>query len=137
MAPLHEDVCERYGTVPDTYIVDGGFSTNADITAVEQSGSQVVAPMTHEDRILARGGDPHERRPGDSDEMAAFRERMKSAECKSQLKGRPSIAEFPIAECRNRGLQQFRVRGLRKAFASTLWYAITFNFMRMRNLGVL
>jgi hypothetical protein len=137
MAPLHNDICDRYDKIPDTYIVDGGFSANDDITTVEQSGSQVVAPMTHEDRILKQGGDPHERRPRDTDEMAAFRERMKSPEYKSLLKERPSIAEFPNAECRNRGLHQFRVRGLQKVRTSSLWYAITFNFMRMLNLGAI
>ena len=145
MVPLYEDVCERYGKVPDNYIVDGGFSTNDDITQVEQSGSQVVAPMTHEDRILKRGGDPHKSRKGDSEEMAAFRERMKSDESKSLLKERPSIAEFPAEfpaeflnpECRNRGLHQFRVRGLQKVRTSSLWYAITFNFMRMIHLGAI
>lgn len=137
MSPIHHDVCERYDKVPDHYVVDGGFSTNDDITAVEQTGSQVVAPMTHEDRILKRGGDPHERRKGDSDQMAAFRERMKTDESKTILKQRPSIAEFPNAECRNRGLQQFKVRGLEKVRTVTLWYAITFNYMRMHHLSVL
>ena len=56
MAPLHKDVCDRYDKVPATYIVDGGFSANDDITTVEQSGSQVVAPMTHE------GSHPQSRR---------------------------------------------------------------------------
>ena len=69
--------------------------------------------------------------------MFDFRQRMKTDEAKAILKQRPSIAEFPNAECRNRGLQQFRVRGLEKVRTATLWYAITFNFMRMRHLGVL
>ena len=50
-------------------------------------------------------------------------------------KQRPSIAEFPNAECRNRGLHPFRVRGLKQAKATTLWYALTFNLRRMLNLG--
>lgn len=137
MSPLHEDVCQRYGKVPDNYTVDGGFSTNDDITAVEQRGSQVAAPMTHDDRIQKRGGDPHARRARDTDEMFAFRQRMKTDDAKAILRQRPSIAEFPNAECRNRGLGQFRVRGLEKVFTATLWYAITFNFMRMRHLGVI
>jgi transposase/ribosomal protein L34 len=137
MSPVHEDVCQRYGKVPDDYMVDGGFATNDDITKVESSGSRVAAPMTHEDRIAKRGGDPHDRRVGDSDVMFAFRQRMKTEEAKAILKQRPSIAEFPNAECRNRGLQQFRVRGLEKVRTTTLWYAITFNFMRMLHLGVL
>ena len=75
LAAMHADVCRRYDTVPENSVVDGGFSTNEDITAVEQSGSQVNAPMTHEDRIRKRGGDPHARRARDSDEMFAFRQR--------------------------------------------------------------
>ena len=137
MAPMHESVRERYGKVPDNYTVDGGFATNADITAVEQAGSQVAAPMTHAERIKKRGGDPYDRRAGDSEQMAAFRERMKTDEAKAILKQRPSIAEFPNAECRNRGLQQFGVRGLEKVRTVSLWYALTFNFMRMLNLGVI
>lgn len=137
MAPMHETVCEQYDKVPDHYVVDGGFATNEDITQVEKSGSQVAAPMTHEDRIVKRGGDPHARRARDTDEMAAFRERMATDDAKAILKRRPSIAEFPNAECRNRGLHQFRVRGLEKVRTVSLWYAIVFNFMRMLSLGVL
>lgn len=137
MAPMHQELCERYEKVPRHYTVDGGFATIDDITAVEQRGSQVAAPMTHADRILKRGGDPHAKRAHDTKEMAAFRERMRSEEAKQVLRQRPSIAEFPNAECRNRGLQQFHVRGLKKVRTVSLWYAITFNFMRMLHLGVL
>src|SRR5579885_666051 len=123
MAPLHEDVCQRYGTIPANYTVDGGFSTIEDVTAVEQRGSLVAAPMTHEDRILKRGGDPHAKRAHDTQEMVSFRERMKTEAAKAVLRQRPSIAEFPNAECRNRGLHQFRVRGLHKVRTVSLWYA--------------
>ena len=80
---MHADVCQRYDKLPSNYVVDGGFVTNDDITQVEQSGSQVVAPMTHKDRIRKRGGDPHARRAGDSNEMFAFRQRMETDEAKA------------------------------------------------------
>lgn len=137
MAPMQETVCKRYGKVPTNYTVDGGFATKEDITQVEKSGSHVAAPMTHAERITKRGGDPYARRAGDTDEMAAFRQHMATDEGKAILKRRPSIAEFPNAECRNRGLHQFRVRGLKKVRTVALWYAITFNFMRMLSLGVI
>lgn len=137
MAPMHEDVCEKYEKVPENYTVDGAFPTNQDVTAVEQRGSKVIAPMNHADRISQDGRDPHARRPGDSDEMFAFRQRMKTDEAKATFRRRPAIAEFPNAEFRNRGLQQFRVRGLEKVRTVSLWYAITFNFMRMCHLGVI
>lgn len=134
MAPMQEEVVRKYGKTPDHYVVDGGFVTTDDVTAVERAGSQVIAPVTRGDRIEKRGGDPHERRSGDTDEMYAFRQRMKTDEAKAILRTRPSIAEFPNAECRNRGLRQFRVRGLEKVYTAALWYAITFNFMRMLHL---
>ena len=137
MAPLQQEVRAQYGVTPKNYVVDGGFPTVQDVTEVEKTGSQVVAPMTHEDRIAKRGGDPHARRAHDTDEMAAFRQRMATDEAKAILKRRPSIAEFPNAECRNRGLHQFRVRGLKKVRIVALWYAIVFNFMRMRSLRIL
>lgn len=115
---------------------DGGFVSNDDVTKVERSGSQVIGPMTYEERIKKRGGDPYARRPNDTDEMFAFRQRMTTEEAKAILKQRPSIAEFANAECRNRGLHQFRVRGLENVKAVSLWHAITFNFMRMMPLGI-
>jgi hypothetical protein len=50
---------------------------------------------------------------------------------------RPSVAEFPNADCRNRGLTQFRVRGIVKAKAQTLWHVLSYNFTRMLNLNFL
>ena len=44
------------------------------------------------------------------------------------------IAEFPNADCRNRGLHQFRVRGLVKAKAQTLWHVLIYNYLRMKRL---
>ncbi len=59
-------------------------------------------------------GDPHARRAHDTDAMFAVRQRMTTDDSNAILKQRPSIAEFPNAECRNCGLHQFRVRGLEK-----------------------
>lgn len=135
MPSMHEDVCERYEKTPESYLVDCGFATKDDITTVEKRQSKVHAPIHAEDRMRKSGTDPHARQPGDSDEVLVFRQRMSTDEAKELYKQRPSIAEFPNAECRNRGLHQFRVRGLKKVRAVSLWYAITFNFMRMINLG--
>ena len=137
MAPMHEEVSKRYGKTPEHYLVDGGFTTLDDITAVEKRGSEVLGPIHAADRLQAAGKDPHARQRRDTDEVFAFRQRMAGAEAQTLYKQRPSIAEFPNAECRNRGLRQFRVRGLEKVKAVTLWYALTFNLMRMLHLGCL
>jgi transposase len=137
MAPLHENVCRRYGAVPGNYLVDGGFATKDDITAVERRGTQVFAPILQEEEMRKRGTDPHARQPRDSDEMFAFRQRMATEAAKATYQQRPSVAEYPNAECRNRGLGQFRVRGREKVRTVSLWYALTFNFLRMVRLGCL
>jgi len=135
MSSMHEEICERYEKTPDNYAVDCGFASKDDITTLEKRNSKVIAPIYGEKEFRKNGKDPHARQRWDSDEMFAFRQRMASEEAKELYKQRPSVAEFPNAECRNRGLHQFRVRGLEKVRTVTLWYALTFNFMRMLNLG--
>lgn len=137
MATMHEYISECYGKTPEQYAVDCGFATKEDITAVENRDSEVLAPIHGERRMREKGTDPHARQPGDTDEVFVFRQRMATPEAKATYQQRPSIAEFPNAECRNRGLHQFRVRGLEKVRTVSLWYAITFNFMRMTHLGCL
>ncbi len=135
LAPMHQGVRDRYGTTPKNYLVDCGFNTKDDITTVEQRGTQIYAPIHGAATMLEKGNDPHARQRNDSDEMAAFRQRMATDDAKTLYKTRPSIAEFPNAVCRNHGLSQFRVRGQIKAKAVSLWHALTHNLQRMITLG--
>ncbi len=59
---------------------------------------------------------------------------MKDEGYQVMYKQRPSIAEFPNAVCRNRGLLQFNVRGLVKAKAVVLLHVLAYNLTRMMNL---
>jgi transposase len=137
MGPMHAKIQADYGQTPGKYLVDGGFTHRADVTQLEAAGTQVYAPLYQEVKQLEQGQDPYAGKPGDSAEMAAFRIRMGTPEAKEIYKRRPAIAEFPNADCRNRGLTQFRVRGLVKAKAQTLWHVLAFNFSRMLNLDYL
>jgi transposase len=135
MATMHADIVERYDKTPQHYLVDGGFNSKDDITALEQRGTQVYTPIHSEQQMLERGKDPYAKQEGDSPEMVTYRQRMKTAAAKTLYKQRPSIAEYPNAEFRNRGLRQFRIRGLAKVKATALLQALTFNFLRMCQLG--
>ena len=137
MAPMHSEITAKYGKLPESYLVDAGFTNKEDVTALEQRGTKVFAPIVGAEAMRSRGVDPHSRRRNDSDEMVAFRQRMETDEAQELYRQRPSIAEFPNADCRNRGLAQFRVRGMLKARAVALWHAIAFNFLRMLNLKML
>ena len=135
MPPMLEKLAGDYGRVPEEYLVDGGTVTKDAVTKAGEMGTRVVGPMNDAERFRANGKDPHDRRDRDNEAMAAFRERMRSPQEQAKLKTRPSIAEFPNAECRNRGLHQYPVRGLKNVLSHTLLHVLTFNFMRMRHLG--
>lgn len=137
MEPMQATIKENFGRAPNHYLVDCGFSNVQQVTAVERNGSRVYAPIHGEEGMKARGKDPYERQRRDTDESFAFRQRMASDEAKVRYQQRPSIAEYANAECRNRGLTQFRVRGLAKVQAVTIWYALAHNLLRMINLGVI
>jgi transposase len=137
MAPMHEKVVETYGRVPNEVLVDSAFATKDDVTTVERTGSKVVSTVHGAESMERRGADPYARRRGDSDEYAAFRSRMGEEVWKERYKQRPGIAEFPNAECRNRGCRLLLVRGLERVRSVALLYASTINLMRMMNLGAI
>jgi transposase len=137
MPPMHEKVSGNYGKTPKKALVDSAYVTKESVTHVESRGTEVVSSVPRSNQLAKHGKDPHARQKGDSDAYANFRARMADEEYQKLYKQRPSIAEFPNADCRNRNLRQFRVRGLVKVKAVALWHALAFNFMRMLNLEVL
>jgi transposase len=135
MAPMHQDVQMRYGQTPECQLVDSAFVTVGDVETVEAAGTKVIGAVPRAQEQLAKGKNPHERQPRDSDAYAAYRERMGTAEYQSIYRRRPSIAEYPNAEFRNRGLSRFRVRGLKKVKAVALLHALAHNLLRMMNFA--
>lgn len=128
MSPMVEQIQERYGRTPEEVLVDGGFAKKEDIEKVTKMGVTVYAPVQ---RPKKNDRDPHVPRTGDSEVIAAWRQRMGTSLAKEIYQERASTAECVNAQCRNRGLYQFVVRGLRKVRAVALWYALAHNCMRM------
>ena len=112
------------------YYVDGGFSTKEDIQSVGRRGVTVFAPVKERKKQEQQGEDRYAARPGDSPEVAAWRERMGTDEAKEKYRQRCKT-EWPNAVCRNRGLQQFLVRGLEKVKSVVLWHVLIHNLLRM------
>jgi transposase len=129
LAPMAEQLRERYGQAPAEMLVDGGFAAHDDISAVARPevGCTVYAPVP-EPRDPTR--DPHQPRPGDPEAIARWRQRMGTEEAKAIYKERAATSECVNAIARNRGLRQFLVRGLAKARAVLLWFALAHNLMR-------
>lgn len=137
MVAMLDEVTARYEKTPDRILVDSAYATKDGVTQAERGGTKVISTVPRAEQLSKHGKDPHARQKGDTDEYATFRARMGEPEQQELYKKRPSIAEFPNADCRNRGLHQFRVRGLVKVKAVVLWHVLAFNFMRMVNLGVM
>lgn len=137
MLPMYESICRTYGVKPVDYLVDGGFTKATDIDAMDAAGTMVYGALKNVEKQVSEGKDPYAAKPRDSEAMVRFRERMGTASAQEIYKQRPSIAEFPNAECRNRGLHQFRVRGQTKALGQTLWHVLVNNFNRFQCLGFL
>lgn len=134
MGPMLEQLQQRYHEQPREYLADGGFIKLADITAAETAGIEVYLPIMEIDEKRAKGIDPFAPLKGDSPEVAQWRARMGTEEAQAIYRERAASAEWTNANCRNHGLHQFLVRGLRKVKAIALWHALAQNFQRTLSL---
>jgi hypothetical protein len=131
LVPMLDQLQRRYGRRPLEGLVDGGFAGLDQIEAAAGGGTVIYAPLA-QPRDPTR--DPYRPLPTDTPAIAAWRERMGTAEGKAIYKLRGATAECVNAISRNRGLQQLRVRGQPKARAVALWFAIAHNVMRSLSL---
>jgi transposase len=131
MEPMVEQIETEQGPLPQAgeYYADGGFATKEDLTSVSQRGVTVFAPLKDVEKQQQQGKDPYAPKRGDSSEVAAWRQRMGTEEGRQKYKQRAKC-EWSNAECRNRGLYQFVVRGLAKVKTVVLWYVLVHNLFR-------
>lgn len=132
LVPMLEQLEERYGVIPPESLVDGGFAGLKDIEKASEMGSEVFAPVA---KPKDETRDPYVPLPTDSPAVAKWRQRMGTPEAKEVYKQRASTVECVNALARNRGLQRLLVRGIGKARAILLWFAIAHNLMRTLSLG--
>jgi transposase len=132
MEPMVQRIEAEQSPLPEDaeYYVDGGFSNKEDIESVGRRGVTVFAPIKELKKQQQQGKDPYAAKPGDSPQVAAWRERMATNEAKEKYKQRCKT-EWPNAECRNRGLQRFLVRGLAKVKSVVMWHVLLHNLFRM------
>lgn len=131
MVAMVGQVTGRCGQTPEAWLVDGGFVGHEQIDRASES-TVVYGPVPEpKDKAV----DPHQAKASDSAAVAAWRERMGTDEAKAIYKKRAASAECVNAQSRNRGLQQFRVRGLAKVKCVMLMFALAHNLMRMASLA--
>lgn len=116
----------RFGRRPAEVLADGGYVTLAEIENLAACGTAAYAPpMTGRPRTGRR---PHGH--PDSPAVAAWRVRMDTEAAQAIYRLRAATAEWVNALARNRGLTQYRVRGLEKVRSILLWFALAHNLDR-------
>jgi transposase len=123
--PMLEDVERRLDKTPKEWLVDGGYTSLADIDAVGEQGVKVYAPLQ---QPRSPDIDPHQPKKNDSEHVAEWRQRMGTDKAKDIYKDRASTSERTNADLRqHRGLRHLPVRGIEKTLMVGLWMAITYN----------
>jgi transposase len=130
MAPMLEQLQQRYGQAPPDMLVDGGFTTHADIESAHARGVNVYGPIKDEQKQKGQGIDPYQPKKRDGPGVIAWRERMGTEAAHDLYRQRSSTAEWSNAQFRNRGFHQVRVRGRQKVLAVVLFYALAHNLLR-------
>jgi transposase len=131
--PMVQQAERRYGRPPGEHVVDGGFVAHSDIQALAKRYPQTTyyAPV-REPRPHPKT--PRSHHPPPPPSVLAWRERMESEQAKVILKQRSATVEWANARMRNRGLQQFLVRGLGKVKAVLLWFVLLHNLLEGHRL---
>jgi len=131
MIPMVDQIDQRYHCLPKEHLVDGGFVTNSDMEEASKRNIQIYAPLVEEDPEKPNLHQPYKL---ETPILQAWQERMNSLQGKEIYKQRASSIEWVNALARNRGLQQFGVRGKQKAKSALLWFALVHNLWVLNRL---
>ena len=128
-APMRKQVEERTGGKVKEHLLDGGYVRYDDIdAAAEQGVTLYMAPKGA--RNPQRRGQELDPKPGDSEAVKAWKQRMASEAGKQIYKQRGATSETINADLRTfRGLGRITVRGLAKIRCVALWCALAYNLM--------
>lgn len=130
LKPMVDQIGDRYAKWPEEILADGGFMNRGDVISLTEQNVTVYMPVKEVKQKKAKGIDPFVPVPGDKPAVAAWRVRMGQPDAKTIYKERAQTAEWVNAQARNRGLQQFTVRGLRAIHGVSLIYAIVHNLLQ-------
>ena len=125
--PTVEELERRTGTLPDDYLVDGGYAKRDSIDTLTEQGVRVFAPVL----TPSKDRDPAKRQRQDSEHVEAWRTRMDTDEAKKIYKQRCATVETVNGDLKDhRGLERLRVRGIERVQCVLLWTVLAYNLMR-------
>jgi transposase len=136
--PMVEDIVRRYGKAPQNLLVDTHYATSEDIVALaarEIDPVTVFAPTpTERDNVkLATLAKRAAARAKEPEAVKAWRSRMNTS-AGQEVYRRRKLIERVNAYLKNHGFDFLPVRGLIKAKAVALWYALANNLIAVIHL---
>jgi transposase len=124
---LRQQVEQRTGQKVHEQLMDGGFVSLESLEQAGREGVTVYAPVSQPRK---EGIDPYAPKPGDPPAVAAWRQRMGTAQAQAIYKERAATSELVNADVKTfRGLGRLTVRGLAKARCAALWAALAYNVL--------
>jgi transposase len=134
MTIMHEQIQERFKESDiqvKEWLVDGGYNDKQEIEKMKVLGPNCKVYMPPKNSQLPES---YNHKEGDSEVVKEWRTNMGTIEAKTIYKDRAATAECVNATARNRGLQQFSVRGIDNVTSVMLIFGITHNLVRAMNL---
>lgn len=118
---LAEAGCDKF---PKRWLADSAYANKKDAADVETnfSDTTLYSPPTGNGKA-----DALTPRKSDTPAMRRLRERMSKEDAQAIYKNRSCTAEFANAVAKNRGMTEFRVRGIEKVTNMALLYAVVHN----------
>jgi transposase len=127
--PMRQQVEQRTKCKIQQHLLDGGYLRSEDLERAHEHGVELFVPPKPA-RHPCRRHRELELKPGDSEAVRAWKQRMASEAGKEIYKERAATSETVNADLRSyRGLTQITVRGLTKAKCVALWCALAYNVM--------
>lgn len=127
--PMRRQVERRTGRKVAQHLLDGGYLRKEDLERAYQQNVELFLPPKGAKNPQNHGREL-EPKPGDSEAVRAWKQRMASDEGKAIYKQRAATSETVNADLRSyRGLTQLTVRGLNKIKCVVLWCALAYNLM--------
>jgi hypothetical protein len=119
---------QRIGVVP----ADGGYWNNAQITALDNDGRNVIVPTRSTSRTTARKLSPKQGRHAERIDRL-----LETPEGKALYTRRQHMIETVFADTKfNRGIRRFSRRGLAACRAEWLLIAATHNLLKLYRAGI-
>ena len=129
LRPMRDQVRQRSGRKVSEHLADGGYLTHQDVEDADRQNVTLYLPPKPP-RDAEQFGDEFQPRPGDSEAVKQWRQRMGTDAAQTIYRQRAATSETVNADLKtHRALVPLSVRGIAKATCVALWCALAYNLM--------